>query len=407
MQASAKPNCPDCGEYPVNHHIEWLSSFIDSVTEPFFAPLEVLSQKIWQLVGCPSFDKTALPFLRMLAFLRLGTIVNDKDNRMSVRAKLVWQAAQARNIRLWQFFALGRFDGFSVFVAQAPDGRVRAFEGIPRPRAAPPSLAWVDDKATLKRKFLAVGIPVARGRGCLTWNRAVATFNEVGAPVITKPNLGSRSRHTTVNIMNIPDLKKGFTSARRLSPWVMVEQELQGDLFRILLINGKVVNVLRRDAAHVVGDGTSSIRMLVEKENQNPRRRGPTFHPLPMDAAATAELSRQGYTWDSIPPRGVTVALSTTISRFFGGSTTDFTGRAHPDNLALFERIAEVLDDSLVGVDFIIRDIARSWREQELCGVVECNSLPNIQLHSDVLYGPSFDVAGMLFDLAFPAKGSA
>ncbi len=395
--------CPDCAEYPVNHHVEWFSSFVDSVTEPIFTPLGVISQKLWRILGDPSFDRLALPFLRALAFLRLGTIQSKIDERDSVRAKLVWAAAKARGITLHQFLALGRFDGFSIFVARDKNGRVRAFEGLPRPQCGtPPSLAWMDNKATLKKKFLAAGIPMAQGRGCRTLRQAIETFKKVGAPVITKPNIGSRGRHSTVHIMDLEELKKGFDSAKQLSPWVVVEQELQGDLFRILLVDGKSVGVLRREAAHVIGDGVSTIRALAEKENLNPRRQGPTFHHLPMDDDARAELERQGYAWDSIPKKDTFVTLSSHISRFLGGSTTDFTDRVHPENTALFEYIGKVLDDSLVGVDFIIGDIARSWHEQKLCGVVECNSLPNIQLHSDVLYGKSLDVAGMLLDLAFP-----
>jgi D-alanine-D-alanine ligase-like ATP-grasp enzyme len=398
--------CADCAEYPVNHRIEWLSALIDSVTEPIFTPLNMFTQKIWRAIGEPSFDRLALPLLRMLAFLRLGAIQTDVDERDSVRAKLVWRAAQARGITLYQFRALGRFDGLSIFVARAADGRMRAFEGLPRPqRGTPPSIAWMDDKAVLKKKFLAAGIPMAQGRGCRTFRQAVEIFEKVGAPVITKPNLGSRSRHSSVHIMDKESLKKGFDSAKKLSPWVVVEQELQGELFRILLVNGKSVNVLRREAAHIVGDGTSTIRALAEKENNNPRRHGPTFHQLPLDGDdARDELERQNYTWESVPPKNAFVTLSSHISRFLGGSTTDFTHRVHPENTALFEYMAKVLDDSLVGIDFIIDDIARPWREQKLCGVVECNSLPNIQLHSDVLYGKSFDAAGMLFDLAFPKK---
>jgi D-alanine-D-alanine ligase-like ATP-grasp enzyme len=401
---ATKPRCADCAEYPVNHRVEWFSSLIDSVTAPLFAPLDVATQKLWRLVGSPTFDRLALPFLRVFVFLHLGTIQTAIDDRDSPRAKLVWQAAKPRDITLYQFLALGRFDGLNLFVARSADGRVRAFEGLPRPqRGTPLSLSWMDNKATLKKKFLAAGIPMAQGRGCRTFHQALETFERVGAPVITKPNIGSRGRHSMVHIMNADELKKGFDSAKKLSPWVVVEQELQGDLFRILLVNGKSVGVLRREAAHVIGDGISTIRALTEKENKNPRRQGPTFHQLPRDGDdARAELERQSYTWDSVPPKDAFVTLSSHISRFLGGSTTDFTDRVHPENIALFEYIGKVLDDSLVGVDFIIGDIARSWREQKLCGVVECNSLPNIQLHSDVLYGKSLDVAGLLFDLVFP-----
>ena len=112
-------------------------------------------------------------------------------------------------------------------------------------------------------------------------------------------------------------------------------------------------------------------------------------------------MIKTGRTRDSIPARGETVILNEHISRYYGGSTSDFTDRVHPDNATLFRHLADVLGDSLVGVDFIIGDMEKSWREQKLCGVIECNSLPNIDLHHDVLYGENRDIGGLLLDIAF------
>lgn len=397
-----KELCVACGEYPVHHASEWLSAVLDSTLNPALAPLDHLINKCTAFLGRFQPDALALPLFRVLAFLRLGKIRTDVDENDIIRTKLLWKAAKARGITLYQFQILGRSRGMGLFVAYH-EGKVRAFEGLPRP--APNlsgSLSWMDNKATLKKKFRGKDIPFAQGRACTTYRQALKTFYAVGAPVITKPNLGSRSRHSTIHITTPEQLKKGFMLARQLSPWVVAEQELQGSVFRILLINGKVAAILRRDPAHVIGDGAYSIRALAEKENQDPRRRGPSFHPLPLDDAATKELSRQGYHWDDVPPAGTYVTLGTYASRFFGGTTTDVTGHAHPDNIALFEHIAKTLDDSLVGVDFIIGGMERSWREQKLCGVIECNSLPNVELHNDVYRGNSLDVMGVLLDLAFP-----
>lgn len=289
----------------------------------------------------------------------------------------------------------------SLFVANH-NGKTVAFEGLPRPdRGISKSLDWMDNKAILKKKFLAAKIPMAQGHACLTYRQALKTMQEVGTPVITKPHIGSRSRHSTIGIRTPEELAIGFRKAKQLSPWVIVEQELQGYLFRVLLVRGKVAGIIRREQAHVVGDGTSTIRALVDRENKNPRRAGPTFHPLPTDGTVDEELARQNLTWDSVPARDEIVILNGHISRYYGGSTSDFTDRAHPDNIKLFERIAEVLGDSLVGVDFIMADMERSWHEQKLCGVIECNSLPNIDLHHDVLYGKNRDVGGLLLDIAF------
>ena len=63
-----------------------------------------------------------------------------------------------------------------------------------------------------------------------------------------------------------------------------------------------------------------------------------------------------------------------------------------------------MLDDPLVGVDFMMDDMARSWKEQK-CGVIECNSLPFIDLHHFPLKGPARNAAGNVWDLIFGGAG--
>ena len=388
--------CPDCGEYPVNHRSEWLSAIFDTIVPAIATPFNKTAEALKPKSLYYSFDGLALPFFRVLAFLRAGSIKTDVDEFDSGRNRWLWDSAKRRGIELYQFRVLGRPNGTDFFVAKA-NGTTVAFEGLPRPDRGPSkSLDWMDNKAILKKKFTRAGIPMARGRACRTFAQALATMREVSESgtiaVITKPHIGSRSRHSTVGIRTPVELRAGFNKAKQLSPWVIVEQELQGYLFRVLLVGGEVAGIIRREQAHVVGDGKHSIRELAITENRNPRRNGPTFHQLPLDG----ELD-----WDRIPARGETVILNAHISRFYGGSTSDFTDRVHPDNVALFKHIAAVLGDSLVGVDFIMQDMEKSWRDQKLCGVIECNSLPNIDLHHDVLYGESRDIGGLLLDIAF------
>jgi D-alanine-D-alanine ligase-like ATP-grasp enzyme len=393
--------CPDCGEYPVNHSSEWFSALFESVLAPFSTGMENILRGVKPTALRHAPDRAALPLLRTLAALRLGTIKTDVDEYDSGRNRWLWDAARRRSVELYQFRVLGKPDGTDFFVAHR-DGKTVAFEGLPRPdRGVSKSLDWMDNKAILKKRLTAAGIPMARGRACRTYQQALATMREVGAPVITKPHIGSRSRHSTIGIRTSEELRVGFEKAKQLSPWVIVEQELQGYLFRVLLIRGEVAGIIRRERAYVVGDGAATIQELIAHENKNPRRGGPTFHQLPADESVDEELIKKGFTRDSIPAHGETIILNAHISRYYGGSTTDFTDRVHPDNAALFRHLATVLGDSLVGVDFIIGDMEKSWREQKLCGVIECNSLPNIDLHHDVLYGESRDIGGLLLDIAF------
>jgi cyanophycin synthetase len=174
-------------------------------------------------------------------------------------------------------------------------------------------------------------------------------------------------------------------------------------VYRATVIGGKVVGVLRREPPHVIGDGTYTVKELIEQENKNPLRHGSIFHTLVVGPEAHTELKRQQLTLDSIPSAGQMVSLNQKVSRGEGASNSDVTDETHPDNIQLFEKIGQVLEDPLVGIDFIIPDMTNSWQEQD-CGVIECNAMPFIDLHHYPLTGKPRDAAGALWDLVFPDK---
>jgi cyanophycin synthetase len=182
----------------------------------------------------------------------------------------------------------------------------------------------------------------------------------------------------------------------------MIEEELEGYVFRGTLIGKKFVACLRREPAYVIGDGIHNVKELIEIENKNPLREGPIFHKLSLDDEAMKELKHWGKNEDTIPSQGEIITLGQKTSRAVGGGITDMTDEIHPDNIAMLEKAAEVLDDPLIGVDFIMKDVSKSWKEQERCGIIECNSAPFIDLHHFPLVGKPRNVAAVLWDLIYP-----
>ena len=53
---------------------------------------------------------------------------------------------------------------------------------------------------------------------------------------------------------------------------VIVERYITGEDYRLLVINYKLVAAAKRTPAHVIGDGISTVRELVDKVNKDPRR---------------------------------------------------------------------------------------------------------------------------------------
>ncbi|OGY98793.1 MAG: hypothetical protein A2855_00730 [Candidatus Liptonbacteria bacterium RIFCSPHIGHO2_01_FULL_57_28] len=396
-----KATCEECGMESVNHGLERFSLRVDSVFRKVFRPLDFAVNRIR-----PLFDAGIDAIFPVLAagLVRFGLArrLDGPDARSSETAQALWAEAAARGIEMFEvrLFNLPR----RSFVARHK-GRTLAFEGLPRPARVQRSILWIDDKAEVKRRFQRAGFPVPNGRSVLSEKGALEVFSKLSKPVIVKPQEGSAGRHTAAHIENETELRAAYRSARLVAPSVVVEEELVGPVFRATLINGELAAVLQRDPPQVVGDGRSTVAELVARENKNPLRRGPVFAEIQLgSAAAKRELARQGLKPDSVPAAGHKVQFHFKVNWGVGGISYDVTPEIHPDNAKLFKSIGAYLGEDIVGIDFIIDDIRRSWEETPPCGVIECNSLPLIGNHHFPYKGEVRNVAGAVWDMVFPAS---
>jgi cyanophycin synthetase len=349
-------------------------------------------------------DQAVPPLLRAVAALKLGKLNTEPKDYDIKRTKVLWEAARRLDIKLYKFEFLGQ--PTQIFVSYYKN-RCRVFMGLPRPYGSSSAgFDWMDNKAIMNQRFAAAGIPIARGSKVSSESATLKVFQGLTPPVIVKPIIGSLSRHTTLHITTEQELLEGFRKAKQLAPWVVVQEELKGlGIYRPTVIGGRLVAIVNKEPPHVIGDGKHTLRELVNTENQNPARQGPIFHEIPTNEKATAYLTKTNLTWGTVPKPGQVVVLSEKTSRTIGGSITDYTETAHPDNIALFEKAAQVLGDPIVGIDFIIGDITRSWKDQDRCGIIECNSLPFIDLHNYPLVGKPRDPAGAIWRLVYPELG--
>jgi len=395
-----KPPCPDCGSTPVNHKFEKVKTFIDHTNEQYLAFLSRLVSRLGFME--PYAEKFALPLLKMSVALGLGKINTGPKDYDIKRTKVLWEAAREYGIQLRKFELFG--NPTQIFWATY-QGINMVFMGLPRPRGwISQSFDWMDNKYILGEKLIAAGMPAPKGAKAWTEKQALKLFGELRKPLIIKPILGSLSRHTSLHLNTMEEFLNGFRKAKQISAWVMVQEELEGlGIYRPTIIGGKLVGIVNKEPPHVVGTGSDTVKHLVDQENARPQRQGPIFHFIPTDEAASKYLNAQGWRWDSVPEPGKVIVFSDKTSRTIGGSITDYTDTAHPDNIALFEKIGRLLNDPIIGIDFIIGDMKKSWKEQERCGVIECNSLPFIDLHDYPLNGTPRHPARDIWKLAYPS----
>ena len=389
-------HCKDCEPAQTIHWLAYWGVWLTYITEPFYNFMGMCLRPIME----PISNRLSIIFIKSMVFLKLGYFTNKPNDKNNLRAKCFWDEAIARGIKMREFHMGPVNDTFLVEY----NGKTLTFGGLPRINSShSASFKWMDDKGKMSKKFKKIGIPVADGGVAMTKKRAIEIFKHIRKPVITKPNLGSRSRHTTIHINTTEELIIGFKKANILSPFVIVEEELHGSLFRASIVDGKLEGVVRRDPPQITGDGIHTVRELWQKENNRPERaHGPIFHQITYDKDAEVELTRQDIAMEPILMNGQIVTFSQKTSRGVGGSTTEVTKIVHKDNIEMFEKLGAFLKDPLVGVDFIMEDITKSGHAQPRAGIIECNSLPFIDLHCYALFGEPNNVAAKLWDFVFP-----
>ena len=388
-----KKHCVDCGGAQVNHGMVYFSLWLSEMVEPWTKWMDnIIPERKLEWMG---------PILiKVLTTLHLGNITTTPNERDSFRAKVLWEEAIRRGIDLKEFHLFGI--GNDIFVSRFK-GEMRFFDVLPRTKDYDPrGLEWMDNKNEMKKHFQKEGIKVAAGGVVNSEKKALKLFSTLDKPVIAKPNLGSRSRHTTTHISTEEEMKRAYHLAHMLSPWVMIEEELSGYVHRGTVIGGKLIAVLRREPAYVIGDGIHNVKELIEIENKNPLRDNKMFHQLALDGEAIKELLHWNRNENTIPKDKEIVTLGQKTSRAVGGGITDMTDVVHPDNKEMLEKIGKVLNDPLIGVDFIMDDVSISWKDQPKSGVIECNSAPFIDLHHFPLVGKPHNVAGALWDIIYP-----
>ena len=396
------PYCIECGEARIDHGYAKRNDIISLLVGACFArPTEGIRSYIVNFIERIPYEKTISRLFIALSKRGIGEVTYKLDDRDSLRTKVLWDAGGRLGVKLFTYRVTKDMpDGITV--ASCGD-EVIVYQDVPRPKGwISPSIEWMDDKSILKRKLLQAGISTARGGIAFTERGALSLFTALSAPVIIKPRLGTRGRHTTLSLTTREDVLRAFRIGKEIAAGLVIEEELKGDLYRVTLVGGEPVAVARRDFPHVIGDGLSTIQTLIDVTNKDKRRDGFSFYPILDNERMDYQLSLQKLTKDSIPEKGRVVILNDKVSRLHGTTIADVTDAVHPDCMDLFRKIGAFLGDAIVGVDFIIEDITKSHVGQSRYGVVECNAMPYIDLHHYPFEGKPRPVAEDLWKLCFP-----
>lgn len=264
----------------------------------------------------------------------------------------------------------------------------------------------VGDKARTKAVLHEAGIPVPYGGAARTLEEAQALFRDIGAASVVKPLDGNKGKAISLGVANETELEAAFEKAIGRCGVVVVEEELKGRDYRVLVVNGKLVAASERRPCEVVGDGASTLGELIDELNQDPLRG--EDHELPLtkvkkDDELLEYLARSELDLGHVPTAGESVRLHANANLSSGATAVDVTDLVHPATQRICERAAALVGLDICGVDLITSDIAETLDG----GILELNASPGLRMHVAPSGGRARDVGGAIVDGLIPLGSEA
>ncbi|MGY1803289.1 N-acetylglutaminylglutamine synthetase [Blastococcus sp. SYSU D00922] len=254
------------------------------------------------------------------------------------------------------------------------------------------AMSRCDDKRVTRRIMERAGVRVARGALACEGELAdaVALMQEVGE-VVVKPARGEQGRGITVGVRDEAGLERAVALALQFCPDVLVEELVDGEDLRVIVIDREVVAAAVRRPAEVVGDGRHTVDELVRSTSRRRERATGGESRIPLDDTTAEVVAESGYAMDDVPPNGERIRVRRTANLHTGGTIVDVTDRLHPEIAEASVRAAAALGIPVTGLDFLVPDVEGSDYV-----FIEANERPGLANHEPQ------PTAERFVDLLFP-----
>ena len=210
-----------------------------------------------------------------------------------------------------------------------------------------------------------------------------ASFMSANRDYVVKPARDTGAgMGVTTHIRSYRQLLRAAARAAVFGEELCIEEQVAGDNYRLLYLDGVLLDAVQRRPPMIVGDGRSTIRALVERDNRQRLAAGMTAAQtlLNFDLDMHCTLASAGMTTASIPEAGRAVRLKGVVN---DNTATDNKGATTMLADAVIEagaRAAAAVGVTFAGVDIITPGPSRPL--EETGGVVlEVNTTPGFYCH--------------------------
>lgn len=302
----------------------------------------------------------------------------------SITTTLILKAAEARG---WKTSLIN--EQHELYCLTLPDGRYYYLRNN-RSRKNYSINAYISGKKDLVyqiAEMLQVRIPATEDYASMD---QATSFLEKFQNIVVKPADNSHGNGVTVGVTSVKILQEALEHALSYSTHIILQENIAGDDYRLLMINQKLAGAVVRKPAFVVGDGKSSILQLIELENRNPLRGNGYENELTFINVEEAKRY-VGDQISSIPAADEEVRVMGVANIGMGGVSVDVTDEISAEMVEAATKIVTHFDMGLAGVDFMMSAEGVPY-------LLEINSMPSFGLHEYPYQGISRKPAEKFLD---------
>ena len=238
------------------------------------------------------------------------------------------------------------------------------------------------EKALVHRLLADAGLPVPEHVEFSARDLAPARafLERARGSCVVKPVSSAGGTGTTPGVRTPAQLQRAALRAGRRFDRLLIEAQAPGLEHRLLFLDGRLLDVLRRTPPAVTGDGRSSIGELIAAENERRLSApgGPRWH-LTVDLDCVFALEHAGLSLSSVPADGVRVAVKTAINQNAPEDNESVMGELSEAIVREAALAASLVGVRLAGVDVITTDPTASLAGRGI--VLEVNATPGLHYH--------------------------
>lgn len=201
-----------------------------------------------------------------------------------------------------------------------------------------------------------------------------------GWPLVVKPNDKSQGQGVYV-VHDMQEMEQAISSNFGITKHVLVEKFHEGQDYRVVVLGDQVISAYQRMPLVLEGNGHDDVATLLRQRQEELERIGRDTVIPAQDPRITANLSRQGLSWASVPEQGTKITCFNNANLSTGGEARDVTGEIHPDYARLCINVARDMDLTLCGVDVLTPSLTKPLGPYV---IVEINAAPGLDNYASM-----------------------